>query len=328
MRRDLIVIGGSAGAVEAVLRLAPELPSDFPAAVLLVIHTSPNGAGELPGLIHRAGSLPCAEAEDCEPIRPGRIYVARPDHHLLVEDGHLRVVIGPRENRHRPAIDPLFRSAAVTHGARVIGVLLSGNLDDGSAGLALIKKQGGLAVVQDPRDAMYPGMPRNALAVVEADHVVPLRELGALLARLAGKEAATGMEPEEKDRLESGISANRLLDEAKMREVAEPSVFSCPDCGGTLFEYKDAETPRFRCSIGHGVTGLTLLAAQGRQNEEALAASFQSLLAHHRLYHRLVDDFERRGMSQSAAEMRRKSEEAARHAEVIQGLLQRMGGAA
>lgn len=328
MNRDLIVVGGSSGAVEAVLNLSAGLPADLPAAVLIVLHVTPKGGGDFAGLIGRTGPLPCALAEDGEMMRPGRIYLARPDHHLLVGNGRLQVVIGPRENRHRPAIDPLFRSAAVGYGTRVIGVILSGNLDDGSAGLALIKRQGGRVVVQDPADALYPAMPGNALNAVRADHVVPLPAMAGLLARLAEEEIAPGVEASEGDRLEAAVPANRLLSEERMREVAAPSVFPCPDCGGNLLEYKDRQVLRYRCSIGHALSGLTLLAEQAHASEAALAASFQSLVAHERLYSRLIEDFERRNMRESAADMRLRAEETRRHAAVIQNLLSTLGGGA
>jgi two-component system chemotaxis response regulator CheB len=160
VKRDIIVIGASAGGVEAFRALAAALPPDLPAAVFVVIHTSAESPGLLPQLINREGGLPAIEAENGAPVLPGRIYVARPDHHLTLDDGRLRVWAGPSENRHRPAIDPLFRSAAYNYGPRVIGVVLTGYLDDGAAGLGVIKERGGIAVVQDPDDALVPSMPK------------------------------------------------------------------------------------------------------------------------------------------------------------------------
>lgn len=320
--------------MEALLRLARNLPGDMPAAVFAVIHTSPDSNGELPGLIHRAGPLPCEPAEHGQEIRRGRIHLAPPDRHLLIEPGRILVVRGPKENCHRPAIDPLFRSASLAYGPRVIGVILSGNLDDGALGLDLVRKGGGLAVVQDPRDALFSGMPRNALDMAGSDHVLPLKEIPELLSRLCREDAEPAMEPEKKgrddgqgriDAVEAGIFANRLAGEEQMRAMADPSVFTCPDCGGTLFERRDDGMLRFRCSTGHGLTGLTLLAAQAERVESALAASFRTLVEAERLYRRLSQDLARRNMPVTFSEMKKKADEARDHARIIQDLLAAMG---
>jgi two-component system chemotaxis response regulator CheB len=182
--RHVVVVGASAGGLECLVRIAGDLSPDLPASVFVVLHVSPGGPSALPAILSRSGRLPAEHARDGEAIEPGRIYVAPPDHHLLLEPGVMRLVQGPRENRVRPAIDVLFRSAAAVYGPRVIGVVMSGYLDDGATGLLAIKRQGGIAVVQDPDDAQAPAMPRAALALVEADHVVPLSEAGALIDHL------------------------------------------------------------------------------------------------------------------------------------------------
>jgi two-component system chemotaxis response regulator CheB len=321
MNRDIIVIGGSAGAVEAILQLARGLSPGLSATVFVVIHTSPTGAGKLAGLIDRAGHLSCTMAVDGEEFAPGKIYLAVPDHHLIVQEGRMRVVRGPRENRHRPAIDPLFKSAAVSHGSRVIGVILSGTLDDGSAGLSLVKKLGGMAVVQHPADAMFPAMPQNAMNAVEVDHSVPLRDLSALLETLSNEKAGPDMEPSEADKEEAGVAENILISEERMREVAMPSVFNCPDCNGTLFEYKDGGMLRFRCFIGHALSAETLLAQQSNQIEAALSASLRSLVENKRLYERMMEDFGRRKMAHSADGMKGKIEAIGKHVQIIRNLL-------
>jgi two-component system chemotaxis response regulator CheB len=186
--RDLVVVGASAGGLEALRQLAAGLPADLPASVLVVLHIPPTGASVLPGILDRAGPLPATHAKDGSPLEHGRIYVAPPDFHLLVDDRTLRLEHGPAEHGHRPAVDPLFRSAARVYGERVVGVVLSGALDDGALGLAAVKAGGGVAVAQDPEDAMYPSMPRNAIDRGGADHVVVAADLAELVVRLVGAE--------------------------------------------------------------------------------------------------------------------------------------------
>ena len=186
---DIIVVGASAGGVEALQTLVRGLPADVPAAMFVVLHMSADAPSMLPQILNRAGPLPVAAAVDNEPIAPGRVYVAVPDHHLLIERGRVCLVRGPKENRSRPAVDPLFRSAARAYGSRVIGVVLTGALDDGTSGLQAVKGRGGLAVVQDPAEALYTGMPRSAMEHVAVDYCMPLAEIPALLARLAVEPA-------------------------------------------------------------------------------------------------------------------------------------------
>jgi two-component system chemotaxis response regulator CheB len=202
---NIIVVGGSAGAVEALKTLLQRLPDDLDAAVLAVIHLPPSSPGGLPEILQRSSALPVAWAIDGEAIHAGRVYVAPPDQHLLVEDGVVRLTRAPRENHSRPAIDPLFRSAALAYGPRVIGVVLSGRLDDGTAGLGAVKERGGVAVVQDPDEATQPDMPRNALEYTDADHVVPSVQLGPLLARLAAADDVMSNGASDSPRPELGV---------------------------------------------------------------------------------------------------------------------------
>src|SRR5690349_180578 len=181
---DIIVTRASAGGVEALRAVVAVLPADLPAAVFVVLHIPAQSPSMMPSILSRAGPLPAAHPTDGEPIRPGHIYVAPPDCHLLIDHERVRGVRGPRENRTRPAVDPLFRTAARAYGPRVVAVVLTGTLDDGTAGLQAVKQRGGLAVVQDPRDAMYAGMPRSALQHTPVDYVVPLSEIGPLISRL------------------------------------------------------------------------------------------------------------------------------------------------
>jgi two-component system chemotaxis response regulator CheB len=349
MHHDIIVIGGSAGAVDPLLQLVGRLPSGLRAALFAVLHIAPSSKGELAGLIQRAGALPCALAEDGEPIREGRIYLARPDHHLLLEAGRVRVVHGPKENLVRPAIDPLFRSAAAAYGPRVIGVILSGMLDDGAQGLAAVKRAGGLAVVQHPKDARYPSMPLSATLAAGPQYRVPIGEMPDLLARLSAEPVAVptgagepplpghpsgsggptnGAEPAEiaKDRAETEVAANALMTEEAMRELGQASVFTCPDCGGVLFEIEDSGAPRYRCSIGHAYGAQSLAAGKDANVEEALSAALRALQESERLSRRLMANLREKDFPLTLKELQAKAEAQERHAHVIRELLAGMNG--
>jgi len=189
--RDIIVVGASAGGVEALIKVVHGLPADLPAAIFVVLHIPAQGSSLLPDILNRAGPLKAIHPTDNAEIERGHIYIAPPDHHLLVEQGHVRIVRGPRENRHRPAIDLTMRSAALSYGPRTIGVILTGALDDGTAGLRAIKLRSGLAVIQDPKDALYSSMPRSALEHIQVDYCVPLAEIGPLLTQLAYQPASS-----------------------------------------------------------------------------------------------------------------------------------------
>jgi two-component system chemotaxis response regulator CheB len=196
---DIIVIGASAGGVEALVKVVSSLPGALPASLFVVLHLPAESSSALPTILSRAGYLPAVHPEDCSPIVPGTIYVAPPDYHLMVERDMVRVGRGPRENRHRPAIDPLFRSAALAYGPRVTGVILTGALDDGTAGLLAIKRHGGIALVQDPHEALFAGMPRSALMHVQVDYVLPLVDIGRQLAQLANTSVAENGTPPMQD---------------------------------------------------------------------------------------------------------------------------------
>jgi two-component system chemotaxis response regulator CheB len=277
--RDIIVVGASAGGVEALATLANHLPGNFPAAIFMVLHVPPHGTSVLPKIISRAGPLPATHAWDGESIRPGRIYVAPPDRHLLLKLGHVRVARGPTENSHRPAIDPLFRTAARSYGRRVIGVVLSGLLDDGTAGLKAIKERGGLAVVQEPDDALFPSMPRSAMDNVAVDYAVPIDELGALLLRLVNQPlpaAAQHVAPTEMQ-VESDMAELELGALENPHRPGAPSGFACPACGGALWEIRDGDLIRYRCRVGHAWSPDSLLAEQSGAVETALWSALRAL---------------------------------------------------
>jgi two-component system chemotaxis response regulator CheB len=274
--RDIIVIGASAGGVAALETLAAGLPEDLPAAVIVALHLAPGQSSALPAILDRAGPLPASHPDDGEAYQRGRIYVAPPDHHLLVRNGRLRLTRSARENLHRPAIDPLFRSAAVAHGPRVIGVVLTGDLDDGTAGLSAVKRCGGTAVVQDPRDAAHPSMPQSALKNVTVDHCVPVLEMAALLARLAGG-AVTGPAPPVPAtvKAEDCMIERQQDDEEVLDRIGSRSTVTCPECNGTLWELSD-DPVQFRCHVGHAYSPRTLMAEHARRLEDALWAAIRS----------------------------------------------------
>ncbi|KYF81735.1 hypothetical protein BE11_12250 [Sorangium cellulosum] len=251
---DIITIGASAGGVEVLMALIGGLPSDLPASLFVVLHLPPTARSMLPQILERTTRMPVGTAVDGEPIERGRIYIAPVDNHLMLDEGVVRVTRTAKENGHRPAVDPLFRSAAEAYGARVIGVVLSGMRDCGTAGLLEIKRRGGIAVVQDPRDALFPEMPQSALDNVPVDHCVPLARLPALLAELVHQR--TGEAPAE------AASPHGLVGE----KVEAPEIeFTCPDCGGNLTRNGDGAILSFRCKVGHRYT------PEGLENEQAEA---------------------------------------------------------
>lgn len=279
---DLIVIGTSTGGLEALRIVLADLPPRFPAAVLIVQHVGQHDS-LLPGLLARATPLPLRHARDGDLLEPGRILVAPPDHHLLVQqNGGQRCVAlsrGPRENHARPAIDPLFRTAAAAYGARAIGVILTGRMDDGTAGLFAIKACGGQAIVQLPEDAVAPEMPASAIENVDVDRVLQLEEIGAALVQMVAMAAvATGaaVAPPEWVQLENQfVSTGGHMD--KLAQIASPSTFTCPECHGSLWEVHSSGPKRYRCHTGHSLTERSLAALQGKLVEDALWSAIRAL---------------------------------------------------
>lgn len=318
-QRDILVIGASAGGVSALSRLVSHFPPDLPAAVFVVIHVSPHGTSAMPSILSRSGPLQAVHPEDGEPIQRGRIYVAPPDHHLVIEPEVVRISRGPTENAHRPAVDVLFRTAAQTCGNRVVGVVLTGNLDDGTAGLAVIKQKGGVAVVQDPAEADYPSMPRSAMDAVDVDHVLTIDMLGPRLVALAHEEVEERFPDQEvtemKDNLEWG----------KDRGGSEtPSGLACPECGGSLFERTDTELIHFRCRIGHAYSPETLLAEQEQSLEATLWAAVRALEENAALARRMEKSLSQRSPAGAAAAEDRygkRAKEAERHADALRRVL-------
>lgn len=318
---DIVVVGASMGGIEALGQLVAGLPADLPAAVFLVQHMAAGSPGMLARLFARNAVLPVEPAVDGQPIRKGRVYVAVPDRHLLLIDGHVRLVHGPRENRARPAIDLLFRSAAVAYASRVVGVVLTGFLDDGTAGLHAIKRCGGLAVVQAPFDAAYPDMPRSALQNVAVDHSVPLSEIPVLLARLAVEPAPPAPPVPDDIRVELGLLTSTVGTEEMAQADAVKTSLVCPECGGTIYEVQGDAIQRFRCHVGHAYTAATLLDDQSDSLERALWAAVRTLEDRATLLDKMAGDSDRRGISTIGDDYRAKAQEARRHSDEIHRLL-------
>jgi two-component system chemotaxis response regulator CheB len=332
---DIIVIGASAGGVEALLTIARGFPRDLPAAVFVVLHVSPHSRSVLPNILTRGGVLSAHHPRSGEPIENGRIYVAPPDYHLLIERGRVRVVRGPQENGSRPAVDPLFRTAAVSYGKRVVGVVLTGNLDDGTAGLAAIERAGGITIVQDPQEAIYSGMPASAIENVAVDHMLRLSEIAPQLVRLAHEpvEEAMASNPGKNckvDQMKTEARIDAMQPEAIHSDdrPGVPSIFACPDCHGTLFEIDDGKLARFRCRVGHAYSPESLLAAQANAVEEALWTALRALEEKVALTRRLLDRLTERGHGASAAAFQKQMEETEKQAEVLRRVLLQDGSAA
>jgi len=277
-RRNIIVVGGSAGALDALRAMLAGLPRNLDASVLVVMHLPPSSPGRLAEILQRGCALEVGWATGDEPITPGRVYVAPPDRHLVVRGDRVLLTHAPRENNCRPAIDPLFRSAALAYGPRVIGVIVSGRLDDGTAGLWAVKERGGITVVQDPGDATNPDMPRNALRYTVADHVVRAADLGPLLARLVDEPAppAVGPAPRELD-LEVKIAMHANALEAGVMTLGPPTPYTCPECHGVLARIEQEGVPRFRCHTGHAFSLDSLLASITEKAEEALWSALRAV---------------------------------------------------
>jgi two-component system chemotaxis response regulator CheB len=319
-RRDIIVVGTSTGGIDALKELAAGLPRDFRATLFVTMHVAPYSLGILPEILERAGPLPAANAEDWEQFEPGRIYVAPPDRHLILEPtGHVRVTRGPRENRFRPAVDPMFRSAARAFGPRVIGLILTGWLDDGTAGLWAVKERGGVAVVQHPEDAFAPAMPLNAIKQVDVDHVVPLKEIAPLLVRLteapAGEEGGRPVSEEMETEVKIAREDNAL--ESGIMKWGEPSVYACPECHGTLLQLKEGGAMRFRCHTGHAYSVDSLLAEFTEKTEETLWSAIRAIEEGVLLMRELARHVGERHDGTDAEALLTKADESQRRAELV-----------
>jgi two-component system chemotaxis response regulator CheB len=326
--RDVIVIGGSAGAFEPLREIVRGLPPDLPAAVLVAIHRSPGSdPGLLAGLLDQAGPLPVVPAEEGRLLERGRLHIAPADWHLLVapDGSHIHVRRGPRENRSRPAIDPLFRSAAASCTTRVIGVLLSGMLDDGSAGLLAIRRCGGLAVAQDPHDASFPEMPRNAVKRGWVDHVLPAADIAPLLMVLTAAPRPPPVEVPPLVQLETLIAAEQRFIMPDKDQLGVQSPLTCPECDGSMQEIRENGFVRYRCHTGHGFTLETLRLAAGEAGERVLYGAMRAQQQQAMVCRRMAKEAQEQGNKQTAEEFERKAWDYEEGAATIRRLIAQNG---
>lgn len=299
LARDIVVIGASAGGIEALTSLVAHLPADLPASLFGVVHISPEMPSNLAGIVGRAGPLPVSVARDKERIKQGKIFVAPPNRHLMLKGDEMRVVHGPRENRHRPAIDPLFRSAAAAFGPRVVGIVLSGALNDGTGGLLAIKRAGGITMVQDPATAAFASMPESALSYVEIDCCLPVHALASKVVSLATMDGderkgadltVDEMNEAQREQLRieneiAGLNRETIFTPPPHSQV---SSYTCPDCHGPLWEIQDGPLLRFRCLVGHAFTAESMFEGLADNIEESLWMALNTLQESEQLYVRLT----------------------------------------
>ena len=322
---DIIAIGASAGGVEAVIKIATSLPPNLPAAILVVIHISPDSTGLMPNILNRSSVWNALQPEDGTPIEHGNIYLAPPDRHMLVEPGdRIRIVRGPKHNRHRPAIDPLFRTVAYVYDSRAVGVILTGFLSDGSSGLAMIKNAGGIAIVQDPNDALVPSMPRRALEEVDPDYCLPLAEIPATITGIV-RDGLPARKPVPSKVASMKKQKSKAEKPEKVETEEQPSAFTCPECHGTIWEVRENGEVRFECRIGHSFSPESMAESNEEDVERALWAALRTLEESASLDQRLAELAAERHRSNAYELYSSKARERKKHADTLRDLL--LGGA-
>ena len=315
---DIVVVGASSGGLKVLETLLRDLPAGLPAALFVVLHMG--NTSHLAHVLGRSSRWPVITAVSGMRFEYGRVYVARPGAHLLLHDQHLLLSRGPRENMARPAIDPLFRSAALTFGSRVIGVVLSGSLSDGTAGLRAIKTCGGMAVVQEPADAAVANMPASALRHVTVDHVVPASELAGLIGRLVQEAPGPSPEPPLNIRMETAIAAQDLVGMKVEDQLGTPSRFTCPECHGALWEIEDGALLRFRCHVGHAYVADTALEAKTEEVDRLLNTLLRSYQERAALARRLASKERANRNVELARRFARRAEEYEADVEMVRRL--------
>jgi two-component system chemotaxis response regulator CheB len=319
--RDIIVIGASAGGFDALKELIAAIPKDLDVSIFIVWHIPSSGTGVLPEVLNRLKSLYAAHGVDWEPLARGRIYVAPPDKHLVLEKDRVRVTRGPKENGFRPAVDPLFRSAAYNFGSRVIGIVLSGALDDGTAGLWTIKQYGGIAIVQDPLDAQVPSMPENAIREVPVDHIVPVADMPALLKKLTSEKIPTNglKQASDMERIEKEIRI-AIQDDSIQEEImqfGELTQYTCPECHGVLSSIREGNRIRYRCHTGHAFSADSLLAIVSKDIENSLWNTIRSIEESVILLNHMGDHFAEVNQPHMAAQYFKKANDALKRNKLV-----------
>jgi two-component system chemotaxis response regulator CheB len=318
-RPYILVVGASAGGVRALQELVAHLPGDLPAAVFIVLHTAPHFESQLPQILGAAGTLPAVHARGGARIETGCIYVAPPDCHLLVGADSVELSRGPRENHARPAIDPTMRTAARTHGPAVAGVLLSGTLGDGTLGLMAVKARGGITIVQDPAEAAHSGMAEHALRFVEVDHVLPIREISQMITRSAQAHQAgqeeVGMHDAD-DPMQQAIQRNFARQVQGRRSGAE-TIYTCPECGGILWQSEEGSVTGFQCYSGHSYASDRLLAEKAEGVETALWSAVRALVERSTLNRQLAMQLEQRGLETRAAALQEQAQQDEAHIRLL-----------
>jgi two-component system chemotaxis response regulator CheB len=325
---DVIVIGASAGGLTALKVLFEHLPADLSASVFIALHVHADSPALLPAILEKAGKMKVVMATEGARMHHGFAYVAPPDRHLMLDRHGIRLSVGPKENGHRPAVDPLFRSAAIAYGPRVVGVILSGMLDDGAAGLRAVKACRGTTLVQDPIEALYPGMPRNALAYAQVDYCKPVEKLASLLVKLASEQVADpdNFEVPESVKIETQFAMmERTMKD--MKSLGKPAEFVCPSCHGALTEMHDGTMLRFRCHTGHAYSAEALFAEQSCDVEEALFSAVRAVDENAALARRIAERYGA-GNPRAKAEHETKAEELDKTAKVLRKLIVSRNGEA
>ena len=314
--KDIVVVGGSAGSGAVLRQLVADLPADFPASLFIATHVPSGSADYFAEALSRIAPFPIGPAVDGQPIERGRGYVAVSDRHLMIIDGTVRLGDGPRENMTRPAIDPLFRSAALSYGPRAVGVVLSGMLNDGASGLRAIKECGGTAIIQHPLDAEADQMPLAALENVHADHVAPAAQLGRTISAIVQDEAGEEVTCPDTLQLEVRIAGGDRLGSEALRGLADPSALSCPDCHGVLSEVRDQHPLRFRCQTGHAYTA-EVLASRAEEVGEAMRIALRVMEERVTLVTRMARDARQTGRDAVAELYESRAEEYTHYATVL-----------
>ena len=318
---DIIVVGASAGGVSALTKLVESFPENLNASVFIVLHTSPVSPGLLPNILSRKGPLEAVHPKDGEEFKKGKIYVAPPDHHLLLERGHVVVKKGPKENHFRPSIDALFRSAAYVYGPRVIGIVLTGMLNDGTSGLWSVKRMGGIAIIQHPDDALFPSMPASVLEHVKVDHIVTLDKIGQLLNTLVVKRAPKKISISAKEmkllKMEVVIATHDNAFEMGIMDMGKLTPYTCPECNGALIGITEGASVRFRCHTGHAFTASNLLSGITQTVEERLWDGMRGMEETTMLLNHLGDHYKKAGNKKMASRFFSKAKEIAKRAQII-----------